>query len=310
MEYDTLVLSGGGFRGIAQLGCLDYLYKQKKLIKVKTFIGTSIGAIINYLLIIGFTPQEIVSYICCNDIVPNVTAETNKVLSSLLTILVSENKLDRAKDILSKISKYGIFDYNKIYSTLETMTRQKLDLIPTLEELYYITEKTLIVCTYKYNNNNGKACYISYKTNPTLNCLDALRMSSNIPLIFGEYSFEDYKYIDGGIIDNFPINYKHDEKDKEDKKEDKKDKKDTYENKIGITVLGGNLINSNNILLNVLGIAFLPLYDREASKIKSKNVINIRTQDISPNSSIEEKMSVYREGYNQTIKHFKKEKKD
>ena len=64
-EYNTLVLSGGGIKGLLILGALQYLYETGKLQKknIRKYIGTSIGAIINVLLIIGYEPKEIVAHI-------------------------------------------------------------------------------------------------------------------------------------------------------------------------------------------------------------------------------------------------------
>ena len=37
-------------------------------------------------------------------------------------------------------------------------------------------------------------------------CITALRISSNIPLIFNRFKYMDCYYLDGGISNNFPIN--------------------------------------------------------------------------------------------------------
>ena len=63
--YDTLVLSGSSIKGFAFLGALQYLYENNKL-NIDNYIGTSAGAIISYLLIIGYTPIEIFLDICTN----------------------------------------------------------------------------------------------------------------------------------------------------------------------------------------------------------------------------------------------------
>ena len=65
-DYDTLVLSGGSSKGILTLGALQYCYDNFLLNKIETYVGTSSGAIISFLLIIGYSPIEIMVYICCN----------------------------------------------------------------------------------------------------------------------------------------------------------------------------------------------------------------------------------------------------
>ena len=59
IKMKTLVLSGGGLKGIAILGLLQKLYKTGKLNNFDKFIGTSVGSIISLLLSIGYTPLEI-----------------------------------------------------------------------------------------------------------------------------------------------------------------------------------------------------------------------------------------------------------
>src|SRR5271156_5786165 len=62
-NFDTLVLSGGGIKGLAILGALHYVHDQLKVFtNFKNYVGTSIGSIICYLLIIGYTPLELLLY--------------------------------------------------------------------------------------------------------------------------------------------------------------------------------------------------------------------------------------------------------
>ena len=72
-SYDTLVLSGGSIKGIILLGSLQYFYDNDCLNEVKTYIGTSAGAIICYLLCIGYTPTEILVYLCVHDLLRSMT---------------------------------------------------------------------------------------------------------------------------------------------------------------------------------------------------------------------------------------------
>ena len=53
-----LVLSGGGIKGFSALGVLQAIFDRNHM-NVNTFIGTSVGSIISYLLCIGYTPIEI-----------------------------------------------------------------------------------------------------------------------------------------------------------------------------------------------------------------------------------------------------------
>ena len=109
INYDTLVLSGGSSKGIIILGALQYAYDNFLLNKVTNYIGTSIGAIICYLLAIGYTPIEIVIYICTNQLFEKI----------------------QHFNIVAMINGVGAISFNNIYEHLEKMTIEKLGYIPT-----------------------------------------------------------------------------------------------------------------------------------------------------------------------------------
>ena len=63
--YDTICLSGGGLKGFAFVGALEYLHNKSyiDLNKINNFVGTSVGSILSYLLTLGYTVQEIIDFI-------------------------------------------------------------------------------------------------------------------------------------------------------------------------------------------------------------------------------------------------------
>lgn len=181
--YEIIVLSGGGVKGISTLGALQYLFDNKKLNHddIKYYIGTSVGSIISLLLTIGYMPIEIVVYLCTNNILENF-------------------KVNKISDIFEG---NGLYNFDNVKNVCEKMILNKLDFIPTLKELKELSGKELTICTY--NLTKHKREYINYSNYPDLSCLDAIRMSSNIPFIFNDFVYNNNEYIDGGIIDNFPI---------------------------------------------------------------------------------------------------------
>jgi NTE family protein len=180
-EYDTLVLSGGSTKGMLTLGALQYCYDNFLLNKIETYIGTSSGAMISFLLIIGYTPIEIMVYLCCNGLLEKM----------------------QHFNIVSMINGTGATSFINIYEQLEKITIEKIGYIPTLLDLKNKFNKTLICTTY--NLTKEKTEYLSHQNNPDLPCLIALKMSSNLPLIFENYKYNNDYYIDGGISDNFAI---------------------------------------------------------------------------------------------------------
>ena len=181
MIYDTIILSGGGTKGLCSLGSLQYLQDSKRIdcSAIKTMVGTSIGAIICYFIAIGYTPIELVVYLCSHNVLESLT------INNFEKIVTGE----------------GIYDYQILRDVYEKMTLEKMDNVPTLHDIYTQFGKELIICTYNFTERKPE--HLSYRTHPDLSCLDALRMSSNLPFIFSSFWYNEKEYIDGGVIENF-----------------------------------------------------------------------------------------------------------
>jgi len=184
--YDGIVLSGGGMKGFLQLGFIDSLLENKKIDKLKYFAGCSIGSILCVLLIVGYTPQELITYFCTNDVC----------------------SLFKGFNILLISNHYGLIDSKIILEYIETMVMLKLNYIPTFKDIYIKQGKIFICPSYKlnYSNEENPHTYFSYKTHPNMHITKAACCSSNIPIIFTKIEHEGGYYVDGGLFDNFPVN--------------------------------------------------------------------------------------------------------
>ena len=60
---NKLILSGGGINGIIYIGILKYLETSNQLKNINNFVGTSVGAIMNTLINIGYTAIELENFI-------------------------------------------------------------------------------------------------------------------------------------------------------------------------------------------------------------------------------------------------------
>jgi NTE family protein len=180
-EYDTIVLSGASTKGFVILGALQYLQDKDLINNFINIIGTSSGAIISYLLCIGYTPVEIVVYIC-----------THNLLEKIQTF-----------NMVDLVQGNGATSFHPIQEGIEKMTISKIGYLPTLRDIKEKFGKNLIIVTH--NITEDKTEYLSYENFPELPCLVGLRMSANIPLVFDHYRYGHSFYIDGGISDNFAI---------------------------------------------------------------------------------------------------------
>lgn len=196
-NYDVLVLSGGGTKGVILLGMLHRLINKKlsltddtflnnqqnnKLSYIKSFIGTSIGSIICFLLIIGFTPIEIMSSVCTKNF-----------------------SIDTKINIRQLLSTCGLMSFETFFDEIHTLTEKKIGYIPTMYELYESYNKEFTCVTY--NITTDETIYIDHISHPNLSCLEALKMSCNVPVIFEKYMYDKCFYVDGAVADNFAIKY-------------------------------------------------------------------------------------------------------
>lgn len=177
----TLVLSGGGIKGISMLGLLQRLYKEGRLNNITKYIGTSVGSIISLLLSIGFTPLEIY----------NMSNRLNLNLSSI-------------KDM---ISEYGIISTSTVSDIMRFEIKNKLGHVPTLLEHHKMTNKHYI--SVVTNLSKSKVEYIDYINNPDIDCVLACEMSFSIPFVFKCVRYNNDVYVDGGLLDNFAIDYQY-----------------------------------------------------------------------------------------------------
>lgn len=176
-----LVLSGGGVKGFAHLGALHALNQKKYLDNIEIFAGTSVGALICFFLIIGYTPLELY------EIMKNIDLEKLKTV-----------RFDNL------FFSYGLNNGQKIEYLFERLIAIKhIDPLITFEQLYEKTKKKLIMTTVCVNDRN--IIYLSHETFPKMPIKTALRMTSSIPLFFSPVVYENKYYIDGACIDNYPI---------------------------------------------------------------------------------------------------------
>jgi hypothetical protein len=186
MYYDTLCLSGGSDRGIAFLGVLDYLQENHNfnINNIKSFIGTSVGSIIIFFINIGYTIHEMGEFILCFDV------------SKLQNDITVENLLVR----------YGLNDGCNFVYLLQCFLNNKLNVNDiTFIELYKMTNKKLTIIGTNFTK--GIEAVFNHINTPNMSVITAVRISISVPLVFTPVLYNNEYYIDGGIVNNMPVNY-------------------------------------------------------------------------------------------------------
>jgi len=180
-----LVLSGGGVRGISYVGCFLELEKRNLLKRVNEILAVSCGAMFGFAYTIGYSPNELQEFV-------------EKFDFTLMQHIEPEH-------ILNFLENYGVDSSSNFERLLESVLKQKgfsPDL--TFEEHYRSTN--FIFRCFATNLYNCDYTEFSYKSTPTIRIVDAILASSSIPGYFIPKNINNVLYVDGGIVNNFPIN--------------------------------------------------------------------------------------------------------
>jgi len=242
---DTLCLSGGGLLGISFIGVLDFLENNKNinLTLITNYVGTSIGALLSFLFSINYSIKEIKEFI----INFNFGILTNSTENNIENLLIN----------------CGIDDGNKIIYILQSFLKNKYNIVDiTFEKHYELTNKKLNIVGTNYTKSSEEL--FNHERTPLMSIITAVRISISIPLIFTPILYNDNYYLDGALVNNFPINYCN------------------IKNTIGINIIltkNTDKIDDMFIFIkNCIGITINNKY-----LIKSLNIIEIKDTDIMNN---------------------------
>lgn len=181
-----LILSSGGMKGCMIVGALEELEKRIPLEYFDYFTGTSVGALISTMHVVGFTIKEM-----------------KDMFVSLNWLQFFDVKL------INLIENMGFVDGTKIHQIFKACFLQKgFSPNTTFIELYQRTGKVLTLVTT--NISKKKVEYHNYLTTPDMQVLLSLRMSINIPIVLEPILYQGDYFVDGAVLDHFPYYYHKD----------------------------------------------------------------------------------------------------
>ncbi|NLG16726.1 MAG: BamA/TamA family outer membrane protein [Fibrobacter sp.] len=193
----ALVLSGGGARGLAQIGVLQALHDAG--IKPDIVIGTSIGAIVGALYCSGISPDSLQSLalsINWDELFSN-TANRKKRFVSQKTEpgnYLMELRFDyNFKPILPRAISYGQSFFDFLAPKLASAQFQAKDIFDSLSIPLRIVATDLL---------SGQRIVFSRG-----NLVSAVRASCSVPLAFSPVDFDSMLLVDGGLTTNIPVEY-------------------------------------------------------------------------------------------------------
>ncbi|MFW6007663.1 MAG: patatin-like phospholipase family protein [archaeon] len=185
MKKIGLTLSGGGLRGLAHLGVLKALYENGFYPDIVT--GTSMGSIVAGLYAVGLNHHELMDVVYSTNsfiLDPNILG----VLKSLLTFkipsgFIKGNKIEKLLN--NKTNNINIKDIKEV----------KIAIVAT-----NLNGGENIIFTNGNFKNSGKDIFIN-----DIILSKAIRASISIPIVFKPILVNNYVLIDGGVVNNCPI---------------------------------------------------------------------------------------------------------
>lgn len=169
MKEINLVYSGCSTLFYCHLGATKRLLEEYK---VKEIVATSGGSIIGSLVACGYSYEQI-----------------ERIVKSI-----------KLKDMYDSnwipfINKWGLIKGERIQKSIE-------EYIPfTFEQIDF----PLNIVVSKLGSR--EPIYLNKKNNPKMKINDAIRASISIPILFDVFVLEGDKYVDGGLLNNFAIDY-------------------------------------------------------------------------------------------------------
>lgn len=187
MNIEHLVLSGGAFIGLEQVGILNYLLSNGHIQrnKIKTIHCTSIGSWVATLFCLD-VPFDIVKQYCRR---PFETIQSFKITSDKILNIFNNMGIINS-DIIKDFIGY-LFDFKGLQHTI------------TLRQFYEITKIDLYIYTTKLHGFEV-VCF-HHSTYPDVMLYDAIYMSSTLLPLMTPLMYNSNYYIDGGYIVNYPL---------------------------------------------------------------------------------------------------------
>ena len=190
--FRNLVFEGGGVKGIAYTGALDVLAEKGINTNIQRIGGTSAGAINAILFGLGFTQGE-----------------TRDILLSLDFRKFMDDSWGIVPDADRLIKQFGWYKGDFFRNWIGKLIKEKTgNSETTFDDIEAMKEKYGFKSLY-FMGTNLSTSYteiFSAEHTPRVCVADAVRISMSIPLFFAaKRSIRGDVYVDGGLLDNYPI---------------------------------------------------------------------------------------------------------
>jgi predicted acylesterase/phospholipase RssA len=188
MPIKHLVLSGGGPTALKYIGTLMHLEQDGiwDPNNLESIYGTSAGGMLGVVL-------------CCKH-------DWNTIIDYFVKRPWGDAFQIKPEDIFNMYHKKGIINQTFIDIMFKPLFGAKnIPMDITMKGLYELSGIDLHL--FSLELNAFEMCDISHKTHPDIPVLMAVHMTSAIPVLFSPVCLDGKCYVDGGIMNNYPLNY-------------------------------------------------------------------------------------------------------
>lgn len=190
--FRNLVFEGGGVKGIACLGALEVMAERGIIAGIERIGGTSAGAINAILLGLGFTAAETKDILWSLDFQNFMDSSWGLIRDAeRLTHEFGWYKGDFFRQWIGKLIEDKTGNSESTFADIEALKAKR-----GFKSLYFIGT----------NLSTSFSEVFSAEHTPRICVADAVRISMSLPLFFAaRRSARGDVYVDGGLLDNYPV---------------------------------------------------------------------------------------------------------
>lgn len=189
----ALVLSGGGAKGAAHIGVLKVLEKYN--VPIDIVIGTSIGSIIGGMYSIGYTPDEIEKTVLNLDFFSLFNNSKDRKFKN-----IEEKTMNELYPFTVTIDKNMNLSLPMGFTNGEKVYLQLKDIFAPAETIHDFDKFPIRYRAITTNLNTGQEVVLS-SGDLALSAFKSMAIPSFVEPIQDNGSY----YVDGGVVNNFPI---------------------------------------------------------------------------------------------------------
>lgn len=187
--FQNIVFEGAATNGLPSLGAYNVLYKSGILSNITKFAGTSSGSMIAAFAAVRIDPCDLIEHVIKYDFKS-----------------FQDDDFGIFRDINRFWNKYGLYKGDEYEDFVNNILRKSTEIDNITFKQAYDKYKTELNIN-GYDLNSLSTHIFNYKFTPNMRIAKAVRISSSIPGLFDTVSIGNNLYVDGGLVNNFMLDY-------------------------------------------------------------------------------------------------------